>query len=237
MMEEVTRRPLAGGLNQADTGRADTGRANAEPVRLFLAHLERSRFYGAPRFLGTDDRGGEVLEYAEGDVPAPPLPDWAADEELLISVACLQLELHDAAAGFLLPEGMAWTPRRLPPGARGSLVCHTDLRPENVVTRDGRAVGFTGFGLALPVDPLFDIAVAARHWIPLMDPADITDARATADLPHRFRCFSAVHGLDADRRDRVVGLLLDDLGPAPADRDRRSRDWLTAHRDELSGRG
>lgn len=66
--------------------------------------------------------------------------------------------------------------------------------------RDGRAAAFIDFDLALPVDPLFDIAVAARHWIPLRDPADIADARSGTELFDRFRLFTAAHGLDDDQR-------------------------------------
>jgi Ser/Thr protein kinase RdoA (MazF antagonist) len=47
-----------------------------------------------------------------------------------------------------------------PHGARGDLVCHTDLCLENVVVRDGRAATFIDFDQARPASPLFDIADA-----------------------------------------------------------------------------
>ena len=254
--------PLAGGVDQAgavvrlgDTVRRPGG-DNAQAVRLLLAHLARSGFAGAPRFLGLDDRGREILDYLPGEVAIPPYPDWAADEELLVSVAELQRSLHGATAGFVLPAGLTWRERPLPPGAEGDLVCHTDLCLENVVVRGGRAAAFIDFDLALPVDRLFDIAVAARHWIPLRDPADIADARAGAKLFRRFRVFTDVHGLDATDRVRVVDLLLGFLevslrSIAAAARDghpgyarmwadgyegmnQRSRDWLISHRRELT---
>jgi aminoglycoside phosphotransferase (APT) family kinase protein len=78
----------------------------------------------------------------------------------------------------------------------------------NVVVRDGRAAAFIDFDLARPASPLFDIAVAARHWIPLRDPVDIADARATTDLIGRFRLFADTHHLDATQRDQVIGMLL-----------------------------
>ncbi|AGZ42746.1 phosphotransferase [Actinoplanes friuliensis] len=250
----MTEQPLPGGLDSGgtvvrvgDTVRRPGG-SNAEPVRLLLGHLARAGFTAAPRFLGLDSRGREVLDFLPGDVAVPPYPDWAADEELLLSVAALQSALHSAAAGFTLPSGMSWATRTLPPGAEGELVCHTDLCLENVVVRDGRAAAFIDFDLALPVDRLFDIAVAARHWIPLRDPADITDARAGTDLSRRFALFADVHELSTDDRRRVVELLIGFLDVALADirekaaaghpgyapmwadgyepMNRRSREWL-----------
>jgi hypothetical protein len=103
---------------------------------------------------------------------------------------------------------MQWPSRRLPPGAQGDLVCHTDLCLENVVVREGRAVAFIDFDLATPASPLFDIAIAARHWIPLRDPADIADARATSDLIARFRRFADAHHLDPAQRGQVISMLL-----------------------------
>jgi hypothetical protein len=255
--------PLAGGVDHAgavvrvgDTVRRPGGVA-AEQVRLFLAHLSKSGFAGAPRFHGLDDQSREILDYLDGDVAIPPFPDWVADEGLLVSVAVLQRELHSAAAGFRLPAGMHWPSRRLPAGAQGDLVCHADLCLENVVVRNGRAAAFIDFDLATPADPLFDIAVAARHWIPLRDPADIADARVTTDLVHRFGLFADAHLLDTMQRHRLIDMLLEFLDIALdtirrraesghpgfarvwADgyegSNRRSRAWLMTHAPDLSG--
>ena len=49
-------------------------------------------------------------------------------------------------------------------------MCHNDLCVENVVVRDGVAVAFIDFDFAAPNDPLIDIAIAARHWVPFRDP-------------------------------------------------------------------
>ncbi|MDX2678707.1 phosphotransferase [Streptomyces sp. NY05-11A] len=263
MTDETVEHSLAGGVDQAGAvvrvGKTvrRPGGVNAEAVRLFLKYLERSGFRAAPRFLGMDRQGREILEYVAGDVAVPPFPDWAADEELLVSVAQMQRALHAAAVGFALPEGVVWRERRLPPGAEGDLVCHTDLCLENVVVREGRAAAFIDFDLAVPADRLFDIAVAVRHWVPLRAPSDITDARAESDLFRRFHLFAAVHGLSSDERGRVLDILLGFLDialenirasaeaghPGYAgmwadgyeEMNRRSRDWIVAHRHQLAG--
>lgn len=252
---------LAGGVDHAgtvirvdDTVRRPGGPATAQ-VQLFLTHLEKVGFTAAPRFRGVDEHGREILDYLDGQVAVPPYPDWAADEDLLVSVALLQRELHQAAAGFRLPTELHWPSRQLPPGAEGELVCHTDLCLENVVVRDGRAAAFIDFDLATPTNRLFDIAVAARHWIPLRDPVDIADTRAAVDLVRRFGLFAEVHRLDAIQRDRVVSMLLiflDNVLHSTRRRaeaghpgfarmwaddyegmNRRSHAWLTDHAREL----
>lgn len=239
-----------------DTVRRPGGPA-APQVRLFLNHLRERGFTGAPRFRGLDDQGREVLDYVEGAVALAPFPDWVADDDLLVSIAVLQRELHRAAEGFRLPEGVRWPSRRLPPGAQGELVCHADLCMENVVFREGRAAAFIDFDLATPANPLFDIAVAARHWIPLRDPVDIADARASTDLVGRFRVFADAHHLDADQRVQVIGMLpvfLDNAlhrtrrraesghpgfakmwADGYEEMNRRSRAWLVDHARDLSG--
>jgi hypothetical protein len=37
-------------------------------------------FEGAPRFLGTDGSGREVLSYIDGEIAGRPRPPWIADE-------------------------------------------------------------------------------------------------------------------------------------------------------------
>ncbi len=230
--------------------------ANRAAIRSLLGHLEALGFAGAPRFLGTDEQGRDVLEYIPGDVAVEPYPDWVADDDLLVSVAALQRALHAAAAGFRLPPDEMWAERALPAGADGLLVCHLDLCLENVVVRDGRAAAFIDFDLAGPADPLYDIAIAARHWIPLRDPADVADARRDADPLARFARFADAHGLDRNGRERTVGLLLPFLDLALvsmraraasghpgfaaiwnggyAAMNRRSRDWLERSRARLA---
>ena len=248
--------PLAGGVDNAGAvvRVGDTVRKPpAHPaVRAFLTHLADAGFAGAPRWLGVDDQGRDVLDFIPGEVAIPPYPVWAAEEQLLVSVARLQRSLHAAAAGFEPPPGTVWPQRRVPPG---ELVCHTDLCLENVVVRDGRAVAFVDFDMAHPVDPLFDIAIAARHWVPLRDPAD--GHWPDVDPVRRFAVFTDAHELPGPERDRLVGMLLWFLDQALVSMrakaesghpgfaalwadgyetmNRRSHSWLRKHRSALSG--
>jgi hypothetical protein len=231
-------------------------RLHSPAVRAFLRHLDACGFDGAPRFLGTDERGREILSWIDGDVGLPPFPPWVATDELLVSVAHLQRRLHEAARGFVPPPEAVWDRANLPDAPADAIVCHNDLCVENVVVRAGQAVAFIDFDFAAPNDPLVDIAIALRHWVPVWDPADLTDGRAGADQIARFGRFCDVHGLERVQRRRVVGALGDFLDRALESmrsraaaglplyrrvwdagypgRNRRARAWLDAHATELA---
>ena len=57
-------------------------------------------FDGAPRYLGTDDQGREVVTWIEGDVPLPPYPAWAMTDRALADLGELVRRLHEATASF-----------------------------------------------------------------------------------------------------------------------------------------
>jgi Ser/Thr protein kinase RdoA (MazF antagonist) len=95
-------------------------------VQAVLMHLEAVGFDGAPRFLGVDDRGREILTHLEGEVPdgAPALMSDAR----LRTTARLVREFHDATAGTAL-------------AGTGEVVCHGDLGHHNTGFRGERAIG------------------------------------------------------------------------------------------------
>lgn len=256
--------PLAGGMGSGglvvrvgETVRRPQ-RPHTTSVNAFLDHLAEHGFDGAPRPLGTDATGRDILSWLDGDVGIPPFPDWVADDELLVSVARLQRLLHRAARGFAEPPDAVWDRANLPEPTTDAIVCHNDLCVENVVVRHGRAVGFIDFDFAAPSDPLLDVAIACRHWVPFKEPSDIADARAGLDLVGRFHRFCHAHDLTASQRAAVVGQageFLDramvsmkgraDAGQAmyiaawdggyPA-QNRRSRTWIERHHNDLAGR-
>ncbi len=186
-----------------------------ESVHTFLQHLVANGLDGVvPTPLGFDERDREILSFLDGEIALPPSRAWIAGDELLVSVADLQRRLHDVARSYVIPPNAVWdadvTPGYLPDRAHGALVCHNDLCVENVVIRDSRAAGVIDFDYAGPVNPLFDIAVAVRHWAPARAPEDLADLVTAVDPVARFRLFLDVHELDAEQRAEVT-VLLDDF--------------------------
>ena len=223
---------LAGGMGSggAVVRVGDTVRRPVGPftpaVRALLGHFERVGFRGAPRWRGTDDRGRDVLDFVDGDVGIPPYPPWTADDDLVVSVATLQRDAHRAARDFRPPESAAWQDTMVPDALRGTLVCHNDLCVGNVVVRDGRAVAFIDWDFAAPVDPLLDIAIAARHWVPLRDATDLDESRADVDRIARFGTICDVHELPRPQRVELVDAALAFLDQALASMRSRAQSGL-----------
>jgi hypothetical protein len=208
-MTEVPQQ-LSGGLaNQGqvvrigDTVRRPAG-LHSEAVTNLLDHLRRSGFDAAPAVLGKDLEGRDLYKWIDGDVPIPPFPTWALTDEALISTASLIRRLHDALSNFEAPPGASWSNERSDPRG-GPLICHTDICPENVVFREGQAIAILDFDFASPGRPVWDLAMAARMWIPLRSRPDEDLRDATA---RRLGCLAAGYGLErADHEEFVEAII------------------------------
>lgn len=212
--------PLAGGdvtegvVRAGDTVRRPVG-PHSPLVHALLAHLEAVGFAGAPRFLGLDRAGREVLSYVDGEVAGRPRPPWIADETRLASVGRLVRAYDDAAASFAPPPGvladglpgvLAVEPPGIPPAPSypAELIGHVDITPENVVFRDGQAHALIDFDLAKPAtraDEMFNVLL---WWAPLFDPRDVDPLLREVDVPRRARILADAYGLSGTDRERVM---------------------------------
>jgi hypothetical protein len=118
--------PMTGG--NVSTGLVRVGKTVRRPaapraVDDFLRHLNDVGYVGAPRLLGRDGLGRQVVEYVEGE-PADRRP--ALDLAGLARVGRLVRDLHDAAETFQPPDVTrlaAWVDGyRLDPARRDELV-------------------------------------------------------------------------------------------------------------------
>jgi hypothetical protein len=201
---------LGGTANRGQVVRVgDTVRRPQRPTGLathaLLRHLADVGFAGAPRFLGVDEHGREVLSYVPGTAITPPYPAWALTDDALVSVAHLLRDYHRAVAGFD-HTGRTW-PSSPPAPFAGGLVSHNDVNLDNVVFRGGRAVALIDFDLASPGSRVWDVACAARLWAPLRPDPDIPDTRRGRAV-ERFRLFVDGYGLDRGEREAVVRAVL-----------------------------
>lgn len=212
-MRAVQEVPLLGGTaNRGQVVRVgDTVRRPQRPTSpataALLGHLADVGFDGAPRHLGTDRLGREVLTYIPGEAVLPPYPAWALTDEALRSVADLLRRYHDAVEGF--DAGAQQWPDPAPEpfrarwGGRDLLVSHNDTNLDNVVFRDYRAVALIDFDLASPGSRLWDVAGTARLWAPLRLDDDIDDARSGRSL-ERLRVLVDAYGLREPDRALLV---------------------------------
>ena len=67
--------------------------------------LESAGFDGAPRALGFDEQGREMVTYLSGEMIGErvPWPDWAFADRTLVQVGQWLRRLHDLTAGFRPP--------------------------------------------------------------------------------------------------------------------------------------
>jgi hypothetical protein len=207
---------LAGGdvtegvVRVGDTVRRPVG-PHSPLVHALLRHLESVGFEGAPRFLGIDGSGREVLSYIDGEVAGRPRPPWIADETRLASVGRLIRAYDDAAASFTPPPGAL--PDTKPAGPQGippapayppELIGHVDITPENVIFRNGRAYALIDFDLAKPATRADEMFNALLWWAPLSDPRDVDPLLQHVDVPRRSRILADAYGLSGTDRERIM---------------------------------
>jgi hypothetical protein len=166
-----------------------------------LDHLERVGFDGAPRFLGVDERGREMLSFIPGEAAIEPYQNWALTDEALVSVAELLRRYHDAAASFDA-AGHTW-PQFVPAEFHDGLVSHNDPNLDNIIFSGSVAVGLIDFDLASPGSAVWDVTCAARLWAPLRDERDAPEELRGRALD-RLRIFVDAYGLARRDRLRVV---------------------------------
>jgi hypothetical protein len=206
--------PSAGVVRVGDTVRRPA-RRSSPATRALLLHLEAVGFEGAPRFLGVDEAGRDVLTFVEGDVPLPPYPAWALTDEALESLGRLLRRYHDATATFDQRSATGWSDEWSDPEG-GPVVCHNDLFPENVVFRDGVVIALIDFDMAGPGRPLWDLAIAAQEWVPLHAPGARSSTADGLDAVRRIGLLAQAYGLDPDRAEQLLDMVVEEKAHSTA---------------------
>jgi hypothetical protein len=220
-------------------------------VHALLGHLEAVGFDGAPRVLGIDELGREVLTYMPSE--ATSRVDAPKSLRALAGVGRLLRRYHDAVASFAPPPDARWRLGGAP--CSGTIICHNDVNPGNVVYRDGRPYAFIDWDLAGPAPPVDDLARAAILFVPLLDDeiARTWGYRRPADRARRLVALCGAYGFrdpfalvdEVERLERRDLELIETLGArgvspydafaasGSADASRRELAWLARHRSRL----
>ena len=173
-------RTTAGVVRVGDTIRRPIN-THSTFVHGLLNHLEAHGFGGAPRFLGIDQAGREILSFIHGWVP-PELGAFSDDQ--VAAAARLLRQLHDATLDSPSRDGH-------------EVLCHGDASPCNCVFVDGTPVAFIDFDDAHPGSRLEDVGYASWLWLDLGNdelPADLQGRRVAAF----FRSYGLDGGLAID---------------------------------------
>ncbi|MEU4246059.1 aminoglycoside phosphotransferase family protein [Amycolatopsis sp. NPDC026612] len=178
----------------------DTVRRPVHPwtpaVHALLRHLADAGFPAAPRVLGIDDEGREVLTYLPGE-SGPDGWGKVVGEAGLAAFARLLRDYHDAVAGFRPAADLTWCTGTTAIGD-GEVICHGDFGPWNTVWRGERPVGILDWDYARPAARIHDVAYALEYVAPFRDDAEcLRNLRhpVPPDRRRRLELFAEAYGL------------------------------------------
>jgi hypothetical protein len=200
-----TETPLEGGnmssgvVRVGDTVRRPAG-AWTPAVHALLNHLHTVGFRGAPRPLGLDEQGREVLTFIPGTVAWPDHFHLLHGDHQLRKVARLIREFHDAVAELTPPPDAQW--QTLIPADGNEIIAHHDLAPWNLILND-QQWAFIDWDVAAPGTRLWDLAYAIHGFVPLT--ANPTHQRD--DASHRLRLIADTYDLTQQQRLDILPLL------------------------------
>jgi aminoglycoside phosphotransferase (APT) family kinase protein len=195
-------------------------------VHKLLRYLEEVGFDEAPRLLGIDERGREVLSFVGGDVPHDH-GGYRLSDARLTRVAALTRRFHDATVGSVL-------------AAEAEIVAHNELGPHNTVFVGDEPVAFIDWDDAAPGTRLFDLSNAVWSFAnigedggPVGEQARLIWLMCDAygwDVPHAI-----IDEIHADfRRARANH---ERAGrPKPREVFQRMIDWMDIHASDLKKR-
>lgn len=142
-------------------------------MRDVLVHLEAVGFDAAPRWLGLDERGRDILTFLEGDTYSDTRQLTWSNGQLTAAGALLR-RYHDAVAGTSL-------------AGDSEVVCHGDFGPWNLIWIDGSPRFVIDFDDAHPGLRIEDVGYALWKFEVESSPA----------------AFLRGYGLAVDARDAV----------------------------------
>jgi hypothetical protein len=169
--------PLGGGSTDGVVRVGDTIRRppahSTQLMRDVLVRLEEVGFEAAPRWLGLDEQGRDILTFLEGETVSDTRRLTWSDDQLTAAGALLR-RYHDAVAGTDLAGG-------------SEVVCHGDFAPWNLIWVGGV--------------PCFVIDFDNAHPGPRME--DVGHALWKFEIETTPAAFLRGYGLPLDPRDAV----------------------------------
>jgi hypothetical protein len=204
--QRVLEETLPGGKTVGAVRIGDVVHKQASPwtptVHAVLRHLEKAGFDDAPRALGFDEQGREMLTYLPGDTVGTkfPWPAWVFAESTLVQVGRWLRGVHDATVDFVPPADEKWfSGRTMQPGM---IIGHQDAAPYNAAVHGERLAGFFDWDTAGPSSREFDLALSALWWVPFYphDEAGPLGFGDSAGRSRRLHILLDAYGYDGDRR-------------------------------------
>lgn len=175
--EELEGGNLTRVVRDGDTVRRTAG-AWTPAVHALLEHLDAAG-YPAPRPLGFDEQGREVLSFVPGDAVHPELLDLAG----LRRAGALIERYHRAQRSFVPPPDASWQELGRDPSGSDEVLCHNDLAPWNLIA--GPTWTFIDWDLCAPGRRHWDLAWSMHSLVGLWEGTS-SDSTATVERVHAF---------------------------------------------------
>lgn len=172
----------------------------------------------APRLMGTDPKGREILGFIEGETTFPR--DMWTSEAGGVAAQLLR-RFHDATIALVGRSEDPWV-YAYPDAARHEVICHNDFAPYNMVFRGGLPAAILDFDLCGPGPRIRDLAYLAYWMVPLSFGGGDMTAASEADLaagsPRLLEICHAYGSIDPGGVPGMVQEVLDHMGSETAAR-------------------
>ncbi|MFD7522597.1 phosphotransferase enzyme family protein [Paenibacillus chitinolyticus] len=137
---------------------------NSRNIHALLNHLDNKGYDYAPKYLGTDEKGREILSFIEGEAGNYPLKKYMRSDDVLREIAKMLRLYHDAVSDFSFDD--SWRPLDGTPQPL-EVICHNDFAVYNIIFQHEKPIGIIDFDAAGPGPRLWDIAYTLYTCVPL----------------------------------------------------------------------
>ncbi len=175
-------------------------------IHSLLKYLQLKGFEGAPRYIGIDEEGREILSFIPGEVPGNDYPNckpYVWSDNTLILVAKYLRGLHDVTKDYLpIANAAKWLNPYIEENEY-EVICHNDAALYNFVFRDELPVALIDFDTACPGPRYWDIAYTLYTTVPLSSFEPDLNTSLTMDY---------IPELHAENRHRRISLFFQSYG-------------------------
>ena len=176
-------------------------------VHKVLNHLNTNGFSYAPKPLGVDETGREMISFMPGESMMRPWRQPMFSDDGLVQSAKMLRALHDATLELEFPNDTQW--RILKAGKTNKqIIRHGDLGPWNTLWTGDKLTGLIDWDLAEPGDAITDIAQMVAYFIPFMGGGgwQAVGFKDEPDYHHRLKVILDAYGDIYTEKDVILAL-------------------------------
>ena len=176
-------------------------------VMRFLRHLEND---GLPvEHMISVEESHEISRFVEAEMVHPK--KW--DDDALFEVGRLVAKLHASSKGFSATDNDIWQPwcLREIDSTGHRIVCHGDIAPWNILTKNGNPHLLVDWEYSGPLDPMVELARVCWLFPQLFD----DDLQQMHDLPspkkraEQVRIIAEGYDLPAAKRNLLINQIIE----------------------------